>query len=105
MSKRILVVEDQPDNRQIIRDMLAPTDYEITEAENGAIVLTDEPNANPNQSPFARWRYSLSLCGKGNTPAIKGLGAGGNAVFYAHQPHTRRMGRLVHRQKPNSRGT
>ena len=32
MSKRILVVEDQPDDRQIIRDMLAPTDYEITEA-------------------------------------------------------------------------
>jgi CheY-like chemotaxis protein len=27
MSKRILVVEDQPDNRQIIRDLLAPTDY------------------------------------------------------------------------------
>jgi CheY-like chemotaxis protein len=25
MSKRILVVEDQADNRQIIRDMLAPT--------------------------------------------------------------------------------
>jgi two-component system, cell cycle response regulator DivK len=35
MSKRILVVEDQPNNRQIIRDMLAPTDYEITEAEDG----------------------------------------------------------------------
>ena len=35
MNKRILVVEDQRDNRQIIRDMLAPTDYEITEAENG----------------------------------------------------------------------
>ena len=35
MSKRILVVEDRPDNRQIIRDMLAPTDYEITEVENG----------------------------------------------------------------------
>ena len=35
MSKRILVVEDRPDNRQIIRDMLSPTDYEITEAENG----------------------------------------------------------------------
>ena len=33
MSKRILVVEDQPDNRQIIRDMLAPTGYEITEVE------------------------------------------------------------------------
>jgi CheY-like chemotaxis protein len=30
MSKRILVVEDQPDNRQIIRDMVVPTDYEIS---------------------------------------------------------------------------
>jgi two-component system, cell cycle response regulator DivK len=38
-SKRILVVEDQPDNRQIIRDLLAPTDYEITEAENGEQAL------------------------------------------------------------------
>jgi two-component system cell cycle response regulator DivK len=35
MSKRILVVEDQEDNRQIIRDLLATTDYELTEAENG----------------------------------------------------------------------
>jgi CheY-like chemotaxis protein len=34
MSKRILVVEDQPDNRQIIRDMFAPTDYEIIGAED-----------------------------------------------------------------------
>jgi two-component system, cell cycle response regulator DivK len=33
------VVEDQPDNRQIIRDMLAPTDYEITEAEDGQQAL------------------------------------------------------------------
>ena len=39
MSKRILVVEDQPDNRQIIRDMLAPTDYEIIEAEDGEQAL------------------------------------------------------------------
>jgi two-component system cell cycle response regulator DivK len=39
MSKRILVVEDQPDSRQIIRDMLGPTDYEITEAENGEQAL------------------------------------------------------------------
>jgi two-component system, cell cycle response regulator DivK len=37
MSKRILVVEDQADNRQIIRDMLTPTDYEVTEAENGEV--------------------------------------------------------------------
>ena len=35
MSKRILVVEDQEDNRQIIRDLLSATDYEIMEAESG----------------------------------------------------------------------
>ena len=29
MSKRILVVEDQKDDRQIIHDLLAGTDYEI----------------------------------------------------------------------------
>jgi two-component system cell cycle response regulator DivK len=40
MSKRILVVEDQEDDRQIIRDMLAGTDYEITEAEDGEQALT-----------------------------------------------------------------
>jgi two-component system, cell cycle response regulator DivK len=39
MSKRILVVEDQEDDRQIIRDMLAATDYEIVEAENGEQAL------------------------------------------------------------------
>ena len=39
MSKRILVVEDHADNRQIIRDMLAPTDYEITEVETGEEAL------------------------------------------------------------------
>jgi two-component system, cell cycle response regulator DivK len=48
MSKRILVVEDQPDNRQIICDMLAPTDYEIIEVENGeqapAVVAKERPD-------------------------------------------------------------
>jgi two-component system cell cycle response regulator DivK len=39
MSKRILVVEDQADDRQIIRDVLAGTDYEITEAEDGEHAL------------------------------------------------------------------
>ena len=38
--KRILVVEDQADNRQILRDLLASTDYEILEAENGLEALT-----------------------------------------------------------------
>ena len=48
MTKRILVVEDQPDNRQIIRDMLAPTDYEITEAENGEQALTAIAKQRPD---------------------------------------------------------
>jgi two-component system cell cycle response regulator DivK len=48
MSKRILVVEDQPDNRQIIRDMLAPTDYEITEAENGEETLAAVATRRPD---------------------------------------------------------
>jgi two-component system, cell cycle response regulator DivK len=48
MSKRILVVEDQPDNRQIIRDMLAPTDYEITEVEDGAQALESIAKQRPD---------------------------------------------------------
>ena len=48
MSKRILVVEDQPDNRQIIRDMLAPTDYEIVEAENGEEALAAIAKQRPD---------------------------------------------------------
>ena len=48
MSTRILVVEDQPDNRQIIRDMLAPTDYEITEAENGEQALAVMAKQRPD---------------------------------------------------------
>ena len=48
MSKRILVVEYQPDNRQIIRDMLAPADYEITEAENGEQALAAIAKQRPD---------------------------------------------------------
>jgi two-component system cell cycle response regulator DivK len=48
MSKRILVVEDQPDSRQIIRDMLAPSDYEITEAENGEEALAAITKQRPD---------------------------------------------------------
>lgn len=35
MTKCILVVEDQEDNRQILRDLLGASDYELIEAENG----------------------------------------------------------------------
>ena len=48
MSKRILVVEDQPDSRQIIRDMLAFTDYEVTEAENGEEALAAIARQRPD---------------------------------------------------------
>ena len=40
MSKAILVVEDQEDNRQILRDLLGNAGYEMFEAENGADALT-----------------------------------------------------------------
>jgi two-component system, cell cycle response regulator DivK len=35
MSQRILVVEDQHDNRQILRDLLTSADFEVFEAEDG----------------------------------------------------------------------
>ena len=48
MTKRILVVEDQEDNRQILRDLLGSAEYEMTEAENGeealAAVVRDKPD-------------------------------------------------------------
>ena len=39
MSKRILVVEDQEDNRRILHDLLTSVGYEIIEAENGEEAL------------------------------------------------------------------
>ena len=48
MSKLILVVEDQPDSRRIIRDMLAPTDYEIIEAEDGEQALAAVAKQRPD---------------------------------------------------------
>jgi two-component system cell cycle response regulator DivK len=35
MSKRILVIEDQEDNRQILRDLLTSADFGVIEAEDG----------------------------------------------------------------------
>ena len=39
MSKRILVVEDQEDNRQILRDLLGHAGFEMLEAEDGEAAL------------------------------------------------------------------
>ena len=35
MSRRILVVEDQQDNRQILRDLLTNNGFDVVEAEDG----------------------------------------------------------------------
>jgi two-component system, cell cycle response regulator DivK len=48
MTKRILVVEDQEDNRQIVRDLLTTTDYEVMEAENGEEALAAVAKQRPD---------------------------------------------------------
>jgi len=48
MTKRILVVEDQEDNRQILRDLLASADYEMDEAENGEEALAAVAKQRPD---------------------------------------------------------
>jgi two-component system cell cycle response regulator DivK len=48
MSKTILVVEDQEDNRQILRDLLGASGYEMLEAENGADALTAVASRRPD---------------------------------------------------------
>src|SRR5215468_6730340 len=48
MSKRILVMEDEKDNRQIIRDMLGGIDCEITEAEDAEQVLAAIAKERPD---------------------------------------------------------
>jgi two-component system cell cycle response regulator DivK len=40
MSRRILVVEDNEDNRCIVRDLLTATGYDVLEAETGEAGLT-----------------------------------------------------------------
>jgi two-component system cell cycle response regulator DivK len=48
MRKRILVVEDQEDNRRIIRDLLSATDYVIAEAVNGEEALLAVAKQRPD---------------------------------------------------------
>jgi two-component system, cell cycle response regulator DivK len=48
MSKRILVVEDQEDNRQILRDLLGNAGYELTEAENGEEAIAAVAKRRPD---------------------------------------------------------
>jgi two-component system cell cycle response regulator DivK len=48
MSKRILVVEDQEDNRQILRDLLGNAGYDLVEAENGEEALFELAKQRPD---------------------------------------------------------
>ena len=48
MSKCILVVEDQEDNRQILRDLLGSAGYDLTEAENGEEAIAAVARRQPD---------------------------------------------------------
>jgi two-component system cell cycle response regulator DivK len=48
MSKRILVVEDQDDNRRILRDLLTASGYELIEAVDGEQGLAAAQKEHPD---------------------------------------------------------
>jgi two-component system, cell cycle response regulator DivK len=48
MSKVVLVVEDQEDNRQILRDLLGSVGYEMVEAGDGAAALERAKEHRPD---------------------------------------------------------
>lgn len=48
MSKCILVVEDQEDSRQILRDLLGNAGYELTEAESGEEAIAAVAKRRPD---------------------------------------------------------
>ncbi len=48
MGKRILVVEAQEDNRQILRDLLSSADFEVIEAVDGEARLAAAADHRPD---------------------------------------------------------
>ena len=48
MGKLILVVEDQEDNRRILRDLLTSADYDLVEASNGEEALAAMTRGRPD---------------------------------------------------------
>ena len=48
MSKLVLVIEDQEDNRRIVRDLLTSAGYEVTEAVTGEDGITAAEAHRPN---------------------------------------------------------
>src|SRR6516165_7836100 len=67
MSKRILVVEDQEDNRRILRDILGSAGYELIEAESGEEAITapyTSIHIRATNGDRVELRASLKLCSK-----------------------------------------
>ena len=48
MKKRVLVVEDQRDNRQILHDLLTNAGFDIVEAENGEEAIASAQASRPD---------------------------------------------------------
>jgi two-component system cell cycle response regulator DivK len=48
MTKKILVVEDHEDNRQILRDLLGSAGFDLIEAENGEDALEQAESRHPD---------------------------------------------------------
>ena len=48
MKKRILIVEDQHDNRQILRDLLIPAGYDLIEAWDGEAGVAKAKSERPD---------------------------------------------------------
>lgn len=48
MNKRILVIEDQEDNRQIVRDLVTASGYELVEATTGEEGLESAARERPD---------------------------------------------------------
>ena len=48
MTEHILVVEDQEDNRQILRDLLTNAGYEMADAVNGEGALAEVAKQRPD---------------------------------------------------------
>ncbi len=48
MTQRILVIEDQPDNRQILRDLLTNANFVVIEAEDGEAGLAAAETHRPD---------------------------------------------------------
>jgi len=48
MVKKVLVVDDNPVSRELVREVLEDTDCRVLEAENGAEALTEIADENPD---------------------------------------------------------